>query len=458
MESRTTQLIRQAGPWALLGLAVVAALIFRCVDLPIKPLHSDEGVNGWFSLRLLWTGEYRYVPSDYHGPLLYYVNLVWFWILVTTDFSLRFGTALAGSLAVASLVLYRRTIGPVGMAVAALLLAIMPMDVYYSRTVIHEVYLVLFTLILVGVVPWWLTRGGYGLAVVAGLALAGMFATKETAIISVVCIGLSAMTVWILWPRLQPGAFAAPVPIRGRRDVLDALEARWRQLLVAALAGGVALVVLFSSFFSHLEGIAGIFTSYSSWAEYGVTGRNQGKALTYWLTFVPQVWPALLLGLPELVMGAWRRERPTIFLAVWFVTSLLVYSAIPYKTPWCGLNISLPLVLLAGLGAARVGLWCVSPFRIAAISVLGLLLLLIFGRASWVQNQQRYDDNDLPFVYVQTQREYMGMVERMMEVDALGNHGGQLRVSSSPGKGTTFSIFLPVRSRPGGKGPRAEGG
>jgi len=413
---------------------VLVALAFRCADLPIKPLHSDEGVNGWFSLRLWWTGHYKYVPSDYHGPLLYYVNLVVFWILGATDFSLRFGTALAGSLAVLAVGLFRRTIGPVGVVVAAMLLAVMPMDVYYSRTVIHEIYLVLFTLVFVGTSTAWLARGGPGLAVAAGMALGAMFATKETAILSVACIGLAAATIWILSPFLQPG-FAARGAYRARGEVLRTLADRWRELLAAGIACVVVLVVLFSSFFTHLEGVAGIITSYTSWAEYGITGRNQGKSPTYWLTFVPHVWPALLLGLPEAFRGAWRRERPTVFLAVWFGASFVVYSLIPYKTPWCGLNISLPLVLLAGLGGARALRACgTAPGRVVGAVTVGLVMLVVLGRASWVQNLQRYDDDRLPFVYVQTQREYMEMVDRMMEVDRLGNHGGQLKVVSIDAK------------------------
>ena len=57
------------GALLLLGLLVLIAGALRLPGLDLKPLHSDEGVNGWFTLRLYWWDLYRYRPSDYHGPV-----------------------------------------------------------------------------------------------------------------------------------------------------------------------------------------------------------------------------------------------------------------------------------------------------------------------------------------------------------------------------------------------------
>jgi predicted membrane-bound mannosyltransferase len=44
--------------------------------LSIKPAHFDEGINGWFVDQMMKTGFYRYDPTNYHGPLHFYVLLV----------------------------------------------------------------------------------------------------------------------------------------------------------------------------------------------------------------------------------------------------------------------------------------------------------------------------------------------------------------------------------------------
>src|SRR4030095_5522885 len=59
-------------PWLILALA--ASLRFFL--LGIKPPHFDEGINGWFVDQVMKNGFYRYDPTNYHGPLHFYVLLL----------------------------------------------------------------------------------------------------------------------------------------------------------------------------------------------------------------------------------------------------------------------------------------------------------------------------------------------------------------------------------------------
>ena len=419
--------------WLLFGIALVVAVGFRVLDLPIKPLHSDEGVNGWFTLRLFWpagtfdgvaTGYYKYRPSDYHGPFLYFANWVMFKLLGPSDTSLRLGTALTGVAALGVLPLMRREIGLAAVSAAALLIAVQPMDVYFSRTVIHEIYLVTGTLLFVGAGWSWLRRGGTWRALLSAFGLALMFTNKETAILSVACVAAAGGLVLAMLTWTRRPAEETPT----RRAVLSAALGRWPDLLGAVVVFWVVMILFFSSFFTHWEGVEGIFTTYTHWFEYGTTGRNQKKEFFYWFQYWPYVWPALVVGLPELVVGLVRRERVTLFLGTWFILSYLVYSAIPYKTPWCLLNVTLPLALLAGCGVAR-GWRLARTIRFLPAAVVGvwLALLVPLAAVSHEHNFQRYDDDDLHYVYVQTVRDYMRMVDLLLRLDELGGHGGELR-------------------------------
>ena len=55
--------------WLILGLAAALRILF----LGIKPPHFDEGINGWFVDQMVKEGFYRYDPTNYHGPLHFYV-------------------------------------------------------------------------------------------------------------------------------------------------------------------------------------------------------------------------------------------------------------------------------------------------------------------------------------------------------------------------------------------------
>src|SRR5207302_1294279 len=56
-------------PWLIVGLAA----FLRFFLLGIKPPHFDEGINGWFVDQMVKNGFYRYDPTNYHGPLHFYV-------------------------------------------------------------------------------------------------------------------------------------------------------------------------------------------------------------------------------------------------------------------------------------------------------------------------------------------------------------------------------------------------
>jgi uncharacterized protein (TIGR03663 family) len=406
----------------LLALFVVLGLSLRLPGLELKPLHSDEGVNGWFTLRLYWWNHYRYNPSDYHGPFLYYANLLAFWILGPGDVALRISSVISGTLLPFALLPALRHLGRVGLVVASVLLLVAPGMVYFSRTCIHEIHLVLATTLWVSCLARYAAAPSRRWAWGAALAGALAFANKETALITAGSLGAGLGLAWLAG-RPMPGDDRLFDPdLFGGKERNEALSS-WRRGVLPHWNVGFAVfalitVLLYTSFFTNIEGIPAFFQAYGPWFGYGVTGRNQGKSWSYFAQVM--TWTTTWAVIPYTLAVLWaiaRRHRTGLALAGWSLSAFVVYSAVPYKTPWCALEIELPIFLTIGWGARQA--WLVAREQgshpiARALAVLLLPLSLVSVPAMLSQsrevNEGRFDDDRIPYVFVQTQRGFYDLM------------------------------------------------
>jgi uncharacterized protein (TIGR03663 family) len=158
-----TQLSERAW-WIGCAVVLLVAALFRVLYLELKPLHHDEGVNGFFLLGLLRQGSYQYNPSNYHGPTLYYFTLPIAYLAESRHalgtWALRTVTVAFGLATVWLSLSLRRYIGAVGALACAALLAVSPGMVFFSRYYIHEMLFVFFTLgIVVGALRFYESEG-----------------------------------------------------------------------------------------------------------------------------------------------------------------------------------------------------------------------------------------------------------------------------------------------------------
>src|SRR5262249_3784320 len=136
--------------WGIACAAILlVAAVLRFYKLELKPLHNDEGVNAFFLLRLFHENFYRYDPANYHGPTLYYFALIASSVSTLfrgegglNIFVLRSVPVLFGLATVALILQLRKYLGALATATSALLLAVSPGAVYFSRDFIHEPILV----------------------------------------------------------------------------------------------------------------------------------------------------------------------------------------------------------------------------------------------------------------------------------------------------------------------------
>src|SRR5438552_5703130 len=157
-------------PWAILGLAV----FLRFFLLGIKPPHFDEGINGWFVDQVMKNGYYRYDPTNYHGPLHFYVMLVSQALFGRNVWALRLPVVLVSIGCVWLCFKFEPLLGRNVSRIAALAMAVSPGFVFYGRYSIHEVWLVLFSMLFIlGLLGLW-KSGSAGYLWCAGMGLTGM--------------------------------------------------------------------------------------------------------------------------------------------------------------------------------------------------------------------------------------------------------------------------------------------
>jgi uncharacterized protein (TIGR03663 family) len=380
-------------PW----LIVFAAAFFRFFLLAIKPPHFDEGINGWFVDQVVKNGFYKYDPTNYHGPLHFYVLLLFQTLFGRNLWALRLPVVLVSTVCVWLTLKFEPLVGRTVSRFAAISMATSPAFVFYGRYSIHEVWLLMFTMLfLLGALGLW-RFGTTNYLWCAGMGVTGMILTKETYTIHFACAAIAAIVCYYS-NRFSPISDSAPA------------KQKWDSADLLMVAGvGVALIVFFySGTFLHWSGVKGIFEAYAAWFKTGHEGHGHEKSWYYWLKIMApsfQAGRADFLGyeLPALAglvlcLFAFRIENLSLrFLAIYGVGTFIVYSVIHYKTPWCIISFIWPFLFL--LGAAAL----VIPLRYKALTYLISTLLLCESIGSMVSlNYFRCTTDTEPYVYVQT--------------------------------------------------------
>lgn len=136
--------------WFRSALAItIFAAFLRFFMLLLRPIHHDEGVNGWMLTNLLRDNKYQYDPSNYHGPTIYFIAYPLMKMFGLVSWPLRGLSSLFGLLMVIMVFSLRRYLGNVGTLIAAFFVAISPGMVFISRYFIHEIFFVFFQLCFV---------------------------------------------------------------------------------------------------------------------------------------------------------------------------------------------------------------------------------------------------------------------------------------------------------------------
>ncbi len=401
---------RKTGFWAALVLITGAALFLRAWDLGNRPFHADESVHAFKLWDLYEHGRYRYDPNEFHGPTLYYAALP---ILAAqhvrafgdlTEADCRGAVSLAGALLVIVCGLLASAYGRRGAVLASAVMALSPAFVFYSRYFIQETLLVLFTATMI--LCWWQAARTRctAWALACGGAAGLMLATKETAVLS---LGAWALASWLF--RLhEPGALAGG-PEPGR-------PSRLREALGGAAVALAIATLLLTGMGRNWAAVPSYVASFRPWF-YRAHGTDiHSHPWTYYVSLLlwhrqgagSPIWTdgfTLALALVGAVVAFRSRDAASVLarrLAAFSASLLVIYSAVPYKTPWCVLSALLGAVVLAGVGAA----WLLDAQRLwwrrATAAVVMVAGLAHMGWLAWQTSFRFQTDPRNPFVYAQT--------------------------------------------------------
>ena len=408
---------------------VVLALVLRVAWLDLKPAHFDEGVNGWFVDAMTRQGYYHYDPTNFHGPLHFYVLFLAQTLLGREIWVLRLPLVLVSTACVALVLAYRCYLQERVCQVAALAMALSPAMVFYGRYAIHESWLLFFLLLTAwGFAGLW--RFGKSRHLwAAALGLTGMILTKETYLIHVVAFVLAVPCLLFYERRFHSTRF----PFAG-----------WKfgsgEVVKAALIG-VALIVFFYSgglldwpgprrFDAHghplpLGSLAGLYECFGAWIRTGteidIAPTGHGKPWHYWLQLIGGIevtdakageraaisasisseLPAAIGLLASCALLAPRTNRLARYLAIYGLGALIGYSIVSYKTPWCLITLIWPFYFVFGLAVVR----CAQKVDLWSTVALTTAIFAFSLNATWRLNIHDYANEAEPYVYVQTRQD-----------------------------------------------------
>lgn len=427
--------------FAALLLVLTAALFLRIPGLDKKPMHGDEANQAVRAGILMDSGVYHYDPTDHHGPVMYFAAMPFCYATAekfadTTEWNFRLVTVFFSVLTLFLMLGLGTRISSGGlfgnrwgMLFALLFTAISPAMTYYSRFFIQESMLVCFLTGMFacgyGYVKSRSPDGAGHMLLQPGImaALFGLFAglciaTKETTVLSFAAMFFAAITVF----------------------GFKRFKHYWstRDMCIAAAFAVFVSVLFFSSFFTYPKGVYdALFVTAKAYLIRATNVPEHQHPWNFYLKIIfwfkygrGPLWSEAGLLIPAALAllvswGAYFRSGRECsahhvfvrFMTVYTLVLTILYSAIPYKTPWCALSFLHGYILLAGAGIGYAVSFlrdrCTRGPKYAGYAIL-LLFTVWLGYAHVLQNiracRKMAADPRNPYVYAHTGTDAMKLV------------------------------------------------
>ncbi len=128
------------------GPCFVVSAVARFYDLGVRAMSHDESLHALYSYYLYDAGNYEHNPMM-HGPLLFHINALLYFLFGDSDTTARIAPALAGIGVVWMAYPYRRYLGRIGALAAGVMLSVSPSLLFHSRYIRNDIYIALFVMV-----------------------------------------------------------------------------------------------------------------------------------------------------------------------------------------------------------------------------------------------------------------------------------------------------------------------
>ncbi|HET9494773.1 MAG TPA: flippase activity-associated protein Agl23 [Chloroflexia bacterium] len=386
------------------------AVLTRVWDLGARAMHHDEGIHAYFSHHYLRSGDYTtsdparfqggYDPT-YHGPFLYHIVGLSFWLFGTTDATARLMPALFGVVLIGLIWLLRPFIGRLAALIAAVLVLISPTITYYSRSLRHDIFALAGALLLFASILWFLRTHQSRWVFLGAVGLIVAYASHELTFIIAFVFTLFLLLAALLYNTFSgsgrdPDRRTSPEDdVNPVRSALSSLGAqRWTLVGAALLALGIYFVLYTNLLTKPQLAFSGVIEGLNYWL--GQHGEARGDQPWFYYSILMPIYEplALFAGLGTVVymlvkwvrgtgdhvivddrVDAYREDEeapaedeygyrlPAIeplrgltlaFLTFWSFSALVAFSMAGEKMPWLNMQIALPFSLLAAVGLSHL--------------------------------------------------------------------------------------------------------
>jgi predicted membrane-bound mannosyltransferase len=217
--------------------------------------------------------------------------------------------------------------------------------------------------------------------------------------------------------------------------------------LVAALAAACVSALFFSSFGRNPRGVIDSATAYFYYfgraSGEGVAGRHVQwwdyylRILFWWRRGGGPVWSEASIAafaLAGLAAAALGKGLPSAhlpmarFLSIYTLVMTVVYSSLPYKTPWCALGFLHGMILLAGIGVTVLVRVLPAPPLKAAAVVLAAAAVGHLSWQAWRASFAHCADPGNPYVYAHTTRDVPLLAQRIEALAARHPDGEAMHI------------------------------
>jgi uncharacterized protein (TIGR03663 family) len=179
----------------------IIAVITRFYDLGARVTSHDESPHTLYSCNLYAGKGYAHDPLM-HGPFLFHINALMYFLFSDNDFTARIAPALFGVFLVILPYWFRPWLGRRGALAASFMILISPGMLYYSRYIRHDIFISVWTVLMILAFFQFMRTRANRWIFIGAAAVGFMLSTKEVAFIHGF-IGFTFIALFFMWENLS---------------------------------------------------------------------------------------------------------------------------------------------------------------------------------------------------------------------------------------------------------------